>query len=322
MANNVNQKPRWHTQLPDYVEATLLDSEHQVLAACLCNVNAMLYVTSTLQSRDFYHEREKLVYETIVELAAAGQGVTETTVRQRLAEQGKLDAVGGPLAILDLTAHYISSVGIENTVQFVKNQAIRHRLMEAGLYIHESAVADDVDVDELLDKSQALIDRVADHKETDIVPVGDHTEDAVQSLLDRVGRGDRVTTGLLTGFSDVDRILGGLQQGEILLVGGATGMGKTVFGVNIAQNAALYQNVPTAILSLEMSKKQLTKRILCSIAGIPSADLGYVPGSKKEYIEYKLREAQEKIKISSWFKEVRMLPDLERIWKWVRLVGN
>lgn len=296
MANNVNQKPRWHTQLPDYVEATLLDSEHQVLAACLCNVNAMLYVTSTLQSRDFYHEREKLVYETIVELAAAGQGVTETTVRQRLAEQGKLDAVGGPLAILDLTAHYISSVGIENTVQFVKNQAIRHRLMEAGLYIHESAVADDVDVDELLDKSQALIDRVADHKETDIVPVGDHTEDAVQSLLDRVGRGDRVTTGLLTGFSDVDRILGGLQQGEILLVGGATGMGKTVFGVNIAQNAALYQNVPTAILSLEMSKKQLTKRILCSIAGIPSADLGYVPGSKKEYIEYKLREAQEKIK--------------------------
>lgn len=286
-----NQTIKWHTQLPDYIEATLLDSEHQVLAACLCNVNAMLYVTSTLQSRDFYHEREKLVYETIVELAAAGQGVTETTVRQRLAEQGKLDAVGGPLAILDLSAHYISSVGIENTVQFVKNQAIRYRLMRAGLYIHESAVADDADVDGLLDKTQALIDRVADHRESDIAPVGEYTGDIVQALLDRVGQGDQVT-GLVTGFSDVDKVLGGLQPGEILLVAGATGMGKTVFGVNIAQNAAIHQNIPTAILSLEMSKKQLTKRILCSLAGIPSADLGYVPIKNKDAIARKLLEAK------------------------------
>jgi len=294
MANSSNQKIKWHTQLPDYVESTLLVSEHKILAACMCNVNAMLYVTNTLQSRDFYHEREKLIYETIMDLAASGQGVTETTVRQRLAEQGKLDAVGGHLAILDLAEHYISSVGIENTVQFIKNQAIRHRLMEAGLYIHESAVADDADVDGLLDKTQALIDRVADHRETDIVPVSEYTEDAVQSLLARVGQGDRVT-GLVTGFTDVDKILGGLQPGEILLVAGATGMGKTVFGVNVAQYAAIRQGIPTAILSLEMSKKQLTKRILCSIAGIPSADLGYVSKDNQraiDQIKRKLLEAK------------------------------
>lgn len=294
MANSSNQKIKWHTQLPDYVEATLLDSEHKILATCMCNMSSMLYVTSTLQSRDFYHEREKLVYETILELAAEGQGVTETTVRQRLAEQGKLDAVGGPLEILDLSAHYISSVGIENTVQFVKNQAIRHRLMEAGLYIHESAVADDADVDGLLDKTQALIDRVADHRESDIVPVGEYTEDAVQALLARVGQGDQVT-GLVTGFTDVDKVLGGLQPGEILLVAGATGMGKTVFGVNVAQYAAIRKNIPTAILSLEMSKKQLTKRILCSMAGIPSADLGYVSKDNQraiDQIKRKLLEAK------------------------------
>lgn len=287
MANKIN----WHTQLPDYIEATLLDSEHKILAACMCNMNSMLYVTSTLQARDIYHEREKLIYETIMDLAASGQGVMETTVRQRLAEQGKLDAVGGPMSILDLSAHYISSVGLEAIVKFVKDQAVRYRLMQAGLYIHESAVADNVDVDGLLDKTQAIIDRVADHKESDIVPVGEHTEDAVQSLLDRVGKGDRVT-GLLTGFSDVDKVLGGLQPGEILLVAGATGMGKTVFGVNIAQNAAIHQNIPTAILSLEMSKKQLTKRILCSLAGIPSADLGYVPLKNKDAIARKLLEAK------------------------------
>ena len=266
----------------------------KILAACMNNMNSMLYVTSTLQARDIYHEREKLVYETVLELTADGQGVTETTVRQRLAEQGKLDAVGGPLAILDLSAHYISSVGIENTVQFVKNQAIRYRLMRAGLYIHESAVADDADVDGLLDKTQALIDRVADHRETDIVPVGEYTDDAVQSLLARVGQGDRVT-GLVTGFSDVDKVLGGLQPGEILLVAGATGMGKTVFGVNVAQHSAIRKNIPTAILSLEMSKKQLTKRILCSIAGIPSADLGYVSKDNQraiDQIKRKLLEAK------------------------------
>ena len=294
MANSSNQKIKWHTQLPDYVEATLLDSEHKILAACMNNMNSMLYVTNTLQSRDFYNEREKLVYDTILELAAEGQGVTETTVRQRLAEQGKLDAVGGQLAILDLSAHYISSVGIENTVQFVKNQAIRHRLMEAGLYIHESAVADDEDIDGLLDKTQAIIDRVADHRESDIVPVGEYTGDVVQALLDRVGQGDRVT-GLVTGFADVDKILGGLQPGEILLVAGATGMGKTVFGVNVAQYAAIRQGIPTAILSLEMSKKQLTKRILCSMAGIPSADLGYVSKDNQraiDQIKRKLLEAK------------------------------
>ena len=289
-----NQTIKWHTQLPDYVEATLLDSEHKILAACMNNVNSMLYVTSTLQARDIYHEREKLVYETIVDLAAEGQGVTETTVRQRLAEQGKLDAVGGHLAILDLSSQYLSSVGLEATAQFVKDQAVRYRLMQAGLYIHESAVADDADVDGLLDKTQALIDRVADHRETDIVPVGEYTDDAVQSLLARVGQGDRVT-GLVTGFADVDKILGGLQPGEILLVAGATGMGKTVFGVNVAQNASIRQNIPTAILSLEMSKKQLTKRILCSLAGIPSADLGYVPLKNKDEIARKLLEVKSLI---------------------------
>lgn len=286
-----NQKIKWHTQLPDYVETTLLVSEHKILAACMCNVNAMLYVTNTLQARDIYHEREKLIYETILELATAGQGVTETTVRQRLAEQGKLDAVGGPVSILDLSSQYLSSVGIENMVQFVKNQAIRYRIMQAGLYIHESAVADDEDIDGLLDKTQAIIDRVADHRETDIVPVGEYTEDTVQTLLDRVGKGDQVT-GLVTGFSDVDKVLGGLQPGEILLVAGATGMGKTVFGVNIAQFSAIRKNIPTAILSLEMSKKQLTKRILCSLAGIPSADLGYVPLKNKDAIARKLLEAK------------------------------
>ena len=286
-----NQTIKWHTQLPDYIEDTLLDSEHKILAACMNNMNSMLYVTSTLQARDIYHEREKLVYDTILELAAEGQGVTETTVRQRLAEQGKLDAVGGQLAILDLSAHYISSVGLEAIVKFVKDQAVRYRLMRAGLYIHESAVADDADVDGLLDKTQALVDRVADHRESDIVPVGEYTGDVVQALLDRVGQGDRVT-GLVTGFSDVDKILGGLQPGEILLVAGATGMGKTVFGVNIAQNAAIRNGIPTAILSLEMSKKQLTKRILCSMAGIPSADLGYVPLKNKDEIARKLLEAK------------------------------
>lgn len=286
-----NQKPNWHTQLPNDVESTLLNSEQKILAACLCDMNAMLYVTSTLQARDIYHEQEKLVYETILELAAEGQGVTETTVRQRLAEHGKLEAVGGHLAILDLAEHYISSVGLEATVKFVKDQAVRHRLMEAGLYIHESAVADDADVDGLLDKTQALIDRVADHRESDIVPVGEYTEDVVQSLLDRVGKGDQVT-GLVTGFSDVDKVLGGLQPGEILLVAGATGMGKTVFGVNVAQYSSVRKNIPTAILSLEMSKKQLTKRILCSMAGIPSADLGYVPIKNKDAIARKLLEAK------------------------------
>jgi len=251
----------------------------------------MLYVTSTLQARDIYHEREKLIYETIMDLAASGQGVTETTVRQRLAEQGKLDAVGGPLSILNLTECYISSVGLEAIVQFVKDQAVRYRLMQAGLYIHESAVADDADVDGLLDKTQALIDRVADHRESDIAPVGEYTGDVVQALLDRVGQGDRVT-GLVTGFADVDKVLGGLQPGEILLVAGATGMGKTVFGVNVAQNAAIRQGIPTAILSLEMSKKQLTKRILCSLAGIPSADLGYVPIKNKDEIARKLLEVK------------------------------
>lgn len=289
-----NQTIKWHTRLPDYVEDTLLDSEHKILAACMNNMNSMLYVTSTLQARDIYHEREKLVYDTILELAAEGQGVTETTVRQRLAEQGKLDAVGGQLAILDLSSQYLSSVGLEATVQFVKDQGVRYRLMRAGLYIHESAVADDADVDGLLDKTQALIDRVADHRETDIVPVGEYTEDAVQALLDRVGQGDRVT-GLVTGFTDVDKILGGLQPGEILLVAGATGMGKTVFGVNVAQNVSIRQNIPTAILSLEMSKKQLTKRILCSMAGIPSADLGYVPIKNKDAIARKLLEAKSLI---------------------------
>lgn len=292
-----NQTIKWHTQLPDYVETTLLVSEHKILAACMCNVNAMLYVTSTLQARDIYHEREKLIYETIMDLAASGQGVTETTVRQRLAEQGKLDAVGGPLSILNLTECYISSVGLEAIVQFVKDQAVRYRLMQAGLYIHESAVADDADVDGLLDKTQALIDRVADHRESDIAPVGEYTGDVVQALLDRVGQGDRVT-GLVTGFADVDKVLGGLQPGEILLVAGATGMGKTVFGVNVAQNAAIRQGIPTAILSLEMSKKQLTKRILCSLAGIPSADLGYVARDNQraiDQIKRKLLEAKSLI---------------------------
>ena len=291
MANSgIQKKPEM--MIPEEVMDTVKTTERNILAALMCHPKAADIVFARLDGRDLTDPVHREVYQAAqkVYLAGGTPGIIE--VIQRLTDTGRLAVVGGPMVVAQICDAYITAADINKNIDYVQAHAKRRRLMELGRIITATALETDVDAEELTSRAQSMLDRVSDVRDSDVTTVADLTENVVNSLLASVGMGDRVL-GLSTGYRDVDKVAGGFNPGEFVVAAGATGMGKTAFALNIAQNVAIKQKNHVIILSLEMSAEQLTKRLLCSIGRIPSVELRYVPKSKKQAIEQKLNEAKQ-----------------------------
>lgn len=250
-----------------------IEAELAVLGSMMSNRNAAILGTDMLRESDFYREAHAVIYQAISALQFRGKGVDILSVTEELKSMGKLEEVGGIGYVTDLPNHVIIGADVERHAEIVQEKAKLRRLIEAADMIASEAYAEEGSVVDIVDAAERRVLEVAkDERRQDMIPLGE----VVQSQLDEITKkynNHSAITGIPTGFSDWDRMTSGLQPSDLILIAARPSMGKTAFTLNIAQHIAVHEKKKVAFFSLEMSKEQLTQRLLCSTALIDSNKL-------------------------------------------------
>ena len=248
-------------------------AEEAVIGAVLINPEAYYDVAQFLNPDDFYIHRNQWIWQTFVSLHDKNEAVDLVTVTEELDQMGHLVDIGGAAYITKLINNVPSSLHAEAYGHRVEETAIRRRMLNAANKIAKLAYEENLTLDTVMDDSEKAIFNVSQRRTTqDLQPI----RSVLSEYFDRVeelSKRDDDLVGVPTGFLDIDKMLGGLQPSDLLIIAGRPGMGKTGFILSAVKNAALTHKKHVAIFSLEMSNEQLVQRIIAQETGIDSTRL-------------------------------------------------
>ncbi len=259
--------------LPGRAALYSLEAEEAVLGCVLINPDAYFEITPLLKSGDFYLHKHRWVWEAFVRLHDQRQPVDFLTVGEELERRNQLDEIGGAAFLTHLVNTVPTSLHAEAYARIVQRDALRRRLLEAATTVAKLAYDDSQDINQVVNDAEAAVFAVAEQRLTkDVMPL----KQAISAYYDRIQyliehRGEIL--GVPTGFIDLDKLLGGLQKSDLIIVAGRPGAGKTGFLLNVAKHAAQTHRKRVAIFSLEMSNEQLVQRLIAQETAIDSQRL-------------------------------------------------
>jgi len=256
--------------------------EEAVIGALLVDKNAISAVIEVLRPESFYKTAHHHIYEVMMELFEASVPIDLLTVPEKLKKKGVLEVVGGINYILDLTNKVASAANVEHHARIIAQKYIQRQLIEVSTRTISDSYEDQKDVFDLLnDAEQSLYDITDKSLSNGYERVGTL---AVKSKKERelmAERGDDIT-GVPTGYKDLDKLLSGWQDSALNIIAARPGMGKTAFTLSLAMNAA-EKGHGVAVFSLEMSKRELVKRLLSMTGEINSYKLNSGKMTKEEW---------------------------------------
>ena len=245
-------------------------------------------VNQIIKSSDFYRKANRVIYLTILDLFNTRKDIDIVTLTEKLTNTNKLESVGGIAYITDLANCVPSAANIKSYANIVRENAIKRELINTGQKIIQQAQQADgnVDINSVLDNAEKDILEIAKTaNNTDkIIEPAEYIIKAFTEIESRYNSNkDGKLFGLDTGFSELNRMTGGLQKSDLIILGARPSMGKTAFVLNILANLAR-KNIPVAIFSLEMSSEQLTNRLfsLYGLINSNSIRLGKLDGNDLE----------------------------------------
>lgn len=246
-----------------------IEAEQSILGALLIDPKAINKIADLLKPETFYKDNNRHIYETILELNFANQPVDIVTVAEALKKKNLLEMVGGRLYLTDLANSVTSAANLEHYAQIVDSKHSLRTLISAGSEMASDAFISDANLNDVLTKAQKTIFNLTQKNiKSDFVPIQvilDTVMENIDKQYDQPGM-----SGLMTHFSDLDTLLGGIQNSDMVIVAARPSMGKTTFALNLATNIAIKDKIPIGIFSLEMSKESLVQRIVCSEAEVDS----------------------------------------------------
>jgi replicative DNA helicase len=257
---------------PDKLIPHSVEAEEAVLGSLLIDPEALFRVSPFLKPDDFYIRKNGWIYEAILLLHERREPVDFVTLCDELERQGRLEEIGGAAHVTHLINAVPSAIHIEAYGHIVEQDAIRRRLIDAASRIAQLAYQEDQDIDRTVDRAEQTLFSVSERRITrDLAPV----QEVIRSYYDRIeylyDHQDE-PLGVPTGFVDLDRLLGGLQRSDLILIAARPSVGKTSLGISIARHAAgLGQHV--AVFSLEMSSEQVVQRMVSAETGIDAQRL-------------------------------------------------
>jgi replicative DNA helicase len=257
------------------------ESERAVLGGILLDPAVLPTIAGRLRPDDFYLDRHRVLYEAMLDLQDARVGIDLRTVQAKLEQQLKFDEVGGLAYLVGLDLDLPDIGRIDNYVEIVKERSVRRRLIQTAGQIVRDCLDGGVDAREALGHAeQAILGLGEEAVQRGFVPLANVFHETLEELEERPGS---LLTGVPTGFIDLDRISHGLNRGNLVIIAGRPGMGKTSFALNIAQHVAIRERRTVGIFSLEMGQQELALRILCSEADISFSRLRAGRVSQKEW---------------------------------------
>jgi replicative DNA helicase len=252
-----------------------LSAEQSVLGAILLSDRSLyaLVIEEGLLPEDFYRERHGTIYAAMLELYEESEPVDVLTVTDRLRALGKLDDIGGPASVDELTGLVPAAGHARRYAQIVREHALLRRLLKSTYEIQESVLTHTAQPRELVEQAEkAMLEVARDDRRKDFRSVEDILHDELDKLQ-KLSEGDTSLTGTPSGFEDLDAITGGFQPGNLIIIAARPAMGKSALVCNIAENAAVGHKRPVALFSLEMAEAELAQRFVASQARIKGEEL-------------------------------------------------
>lgn len=257
---------------PDKLVPHNVEAEEAVLGSLLIDPEALFRVSPFLTSDDFYLQKNGWLYQAILALQERREPIDFVTLCDELERQDRLEEIGGAAYVTHLINAVPSAIHVEAYGHIVEQDAIRRRLINAASRIAQIAYQEGEDIDQAVDRAEQALFSVSQRRITrDLTPV----QDVIRRYYDRIEylydhRDEPL--GVPTGFIDLDRLLGGLQRSDLILIAARPSVGKTSLGISVARHAAnLGQHV--AIFSLEMSSEQVVQRMVSAETGIDAQRL-------------------------------------------------
>ena len=248
------------------------EAEEAVLGSLLMDPEAVGRVAPFLRPDDFYRERNGTIYSAMLAVYDRHEPVDFLTVTDELKRTGRYEEVGGLGYLSHLVGIVPTAVHVEHYARIVERTAVKRRLISAAGKIAAVAYDDSLELDATLEKAEQVLFGVSQRRVTrDFEPLGtilgDYLEEMELRAADERGR------GVPTGFIELEKLTGGLQRSDLIILAARPSMGKSSWALNIVQNAALRSHATCAIFSVEMSKQQLAHRLLCSESGVDATKL-------------------------------------------------
>jgi len=238
------------------------EAEEAVLGAILVNPEVYYNVAQFLSPDDFSIYRNRWIYEAFINLNDQRLPIDMLTVTEELEAQGHLADCGGPAYLTGLISTVPSSLHAEAYARLVEGAATRRRMLEAAQQIARLAHQTDTPVEEVMNEAEKSIFGVSERRLTRQVAPIRQVLSTFYDRIDYLARHQGETTGVPTGFIDLDHLLGGLQASDLLIIAGRPGQGKSAFLLSVAKNAAQLHKKHVAMFSLEMSNEQLVQRLI------------------------------------------------------------
>lgn len=243
-----------------------MEAEQAVLGSALIDSESVGESAKLIKPSDFYFSANKFIFQAVMELFDSNKAIDFVTVTEQLKVDNKLDAIGGVDYLKKLTSNVPTTRHVEYYSNIIKEKSILRSLIRNVNSISDMAYEEKDSLTRLIERSEQMIFDISSSREqTDLVHISDVLQLSYENIAKNVGKGDGIT-GIDTGFRELNKRTGGFHGGELIIIAGRPGMGKSTFAVNIAEYVSIAMGKTVAIFNLEMPREQIVNRILCSQA--------------------------------------------------------
>jgi replicative DNA helicase len=280
-------------ELKKLIPPQAIEAEEAVIGSMLIEKEAITKVIDIINENDFYNERNKRIYKTIIELYIENEAVDLLTVCNALKKQGKEEDKELMKYLTSLVDRVPTAANVEHYGRIIREKFVGREMIKIGTRMVKDALSEDDEVENVLEKVQDELFKISGEKRgigfTSIIELVGPT----LSKLEKLHLNPKDVSGLSTGFRDFDEKTGGLHNGELIILAARPSMGKTAFALNIAEHVGIKENKCVGIFSLEMKKEALMTRFLASVGRVNGGKLRNGRYNTKEWVE--LTAAAEKI---------------------------
>jgi replicative DNA helicase len=246
-----------------------IPAEQCVLGGMMLSKDAISDVIEVIRATDHYRPAHQIVHETILDLYGRGEPADPITVSAELTKRGEIARVGGAPYLHTLIASVPTAANAGYYARIVRERAILRRLVEVGTRIVQLGYAGDADADELVDRAQAEVYGVTERRGgDDYLKLSDIMTEALVEI-ESIGSRDGTMTGVPTGFADLDALTNGLHAGQMIVVAARPALGKSTLALDFARACSIKAGLTSVMFSLEMSRNEITMRLLSAEARIP-----------------------------------------------------
>ncbi len=244
-----------------------LVAEQSVLGGMLLSKDAIADVVEIIKERDFYRPAHELIYDAILDLYGRGDPADPVTVVAELTKRGDIARAGGAQYLHTLISSVPTAANAGYYARIVRDRAILRRLVEAGTKIVQLGYSEEGDVDDAVDSAQAEVYQVTESRMSeDYIQLSELLPAALDEI-EAISSG--VTKeGVMTGFKDLDALTNGFHAGNMVVLAARPGVGKSTLGLDIARHASIKNGDTSVIFSLEMSRSEITMRMLSAEARV------------------------------------------------------